>query len=88
MTNDEYLNAAESSNKPPRGANVDEWHLFLCALLDNRANHPNHHNELRYAAVKIAEAIDIARRPNNELIEVAWDVVRLSGGQRRLKNRE
>lgn len=39
----------------PQGSNADEWHLFLCERLDNRASHPN---ALTFVAVQIAEAID------------------------------
>jgi hypothetical protein len=41
----------------PQGANADEWHLFLCGYLDNRASFPR---GLTYVAVQIAEAIDEA----------------------------
>jgi hypothetical protein len=39
----------------PRGSNADEWHLFLCEHLDNRANSPN---GLTFMALQIAEAIE------------------------------
>jgi hypothetical protein len=41
----------------PEGNNADEWHLFLCQYLDNRAAFPN---GLTFMAVHIAEAIDNA----------------------------
>jgi hypothetical protein len=42
----------------PRGSNADEWHLFLCRRLDNRATHPS---GLEFVAVQIAEAIEAER---------------------------
>lgn len=42
----------------PKGSNADEWHLFLCTYLDNRATFPD---GLTYVAVQIAEAIDAER---------------------------
>lgn len=41
--------------KRPSGSNADEWHLFLCRYLDNRAMFPT---GLTYVAVQIAEAIE------------------------------
>jgi hypothetical protein len=43
------------ASERPRGSNADEWHLFLCERLDNRANHPD---GLTFAAVQIAEALN------------------------------
>lgn len=39
----------------PAGSNADEWHVFLCERLDNRATCPN---GLTYVAVQISEAIE------------------------------
>ncbi len=39
----------------PQGSNADEWHLFLCEHLDNRANSPN---GLTFVAAQIADAIE------------------------------
>jgi hypothetical protein len=41
----------------PAGSNADEWHLFLCQHLDNRATSPS---GLQYVALQIAEAIEAA----------------------------
>lgn len=43
----------------PRGSNADEWQLFLCHHLDNRATSLN---GLTFMAVQIAEAIEDGRR--------------------------
>src|SRR5215471_17228900 len=43
----------------PKGSNADEWHLFLCERLDNRAAFPS---GLEFTAVQIAEAIEAAER--------------------------
>jgi restriction endonuclease Mrr len=43
----------------PKGSNADEWHLFLCQYLDNRATSPN---GLTFVAVQISEAIERAER--------------------------
>jgi hypothetical protein len=47
------------SEMRPRGSNADEWHLFLCQRLDNRATYPN---GLEFTAVQIAEAIEAERK--------------------------
>jgi acid stress-induced BolA-like protein IbaG/YrbA len=44
--------------KRPSGSNADEWHLFLCEYLDNRATGSG--DGLAFIAVQIAEAIDDA----------------------------
>jgi hypothetical protein len=49
----------EGPPRRPRGANADEWHLFLCGYLDNRASFPR---GLTYVAVEIAEAIEAAEK--------------------------
>ncbi len=41
----------------PRGSNADEWHMFLCEMLDSRATSPD---GLTFASVQIAEAIEAA----------------------------
>jgi hypothetical protein len=51
------------SESRPRGSNADEWHLFLCQYLDNRATSPN---GLTFMAVQIAEAIEEGRRDGLE----------------------
>lgn len=40
----------------PRGSNADEWHLFLCTYLDNRATTAG--DGLAFIAVQICEAIE------------------------------
>ncbi len=42
----------------PRGANADEWHLFLCEYMDSRATYPG---GLEFVAVQISEAIEAER---------------------------
>jgi hypothetical protein len=56
----------------PTGSNADEWHLFLCGFLDNRATSPS---GLTFIAVQIAEAIDAAARS-----ELTAENTRLSRG--------
>lgn len=53
--------------KRPAGSNADEWHLFLCRYLDNRAMFPT---GLTYVAVQIAEALDprFAQQPRTATI--------------------
>ncbi len=46
----------EDTMKRPSGSNADEWHLFLCEHLDNRATGSG--DGLGFIAVQIAEAID------------------------------
>jgi len=43
--------------KRPTGSDADEWHLFLCEHLDDRATSPG---LLTFLAVQIAIAIDEA----------------------------
>jgi hypothetical protein len=47
------------TDERPKGANADEWYLFLCEHLDNRATCPN---GLTFMAVQIAEAIEAAEQ--------------------------
>lgn len=42
--------------KRPSGSNADEWHLFLCEYLDNRATGSG--DGLGFIAVQIADALD------------------------------
>src|ERR1700730_1154302 len=41
----------------PQGSNADEWHMFLCGYVADRAAFPR---GLAYVAVQIAEAIEAA----------------------------
>ena len=50
--------ADNKTTERPAGSNADEWHLFLCQYLDNRATNPN---GLTFMAVQIAEAIEAER---------------------------
>ena len=52
----------------PIGSNADEWHLFLCQYLDNRATSPN---GLTFMAVQIADAIDAAEARPKSLLRPA-----------------
>lgn len=66
-------------DKRPIGSNADEWHLFLCELLDNRAQFPM---GLTFCAVQIAEAIEAERERCarlHESINPASDAERLNG---------
>ncbi len=72
----------------PTGSNADEWHLFLCERLDNRATQPN---GLTFCAVQIAEAIEQARSEVREamadrLSKIA-DNIRLANMAESLRNR-
>jgi len=56
----------------PSGSNADEWHLFLCELLDNRATYPN---GMTYVAVQIAEAIDSACASHNHVLTASKEML-------------